>query len=233
MIIIDVFRRVEKKYLVSEEEKKLILKSLNNYIVADEYGPSTICNIYFDNSDYEIINISLEKPIYKEKIRLRSYGIPNLDSKVYLEIKKKYDGVVGKRRIGCSLWDIYNYLDNGIFPKTNDQIIKEIDFCFQKYKLVPKLFLAYDREAYYFKNNRDFRITFDYNIRSREEDLRLELGDSGHLLFSKKIYVMEIKSLGSLPLWFSNLLNKNKIYPVSFSKYGTIYQKMKRDDVYV
>lgn len=231
-----VFKRVEKKYVVNKEQKEFLLKILDDYIREDKYGKSTICNIYFDNEQDELINTSLEKPTYKEKVRLRSYGIPNLDSKVFLEIKKKFKGVVGKRRIVITLKEFYKYLEKGIFPDCDKQIMREIDYCFKRYKLEPKLFLAYDREAYYFKDDDNFRITFDYNIRSRTNDLRLELGDSGRLLLDEEVYVMEIKTLGALPLWFTKILNENKIFPTSFSKYGRIYEKLKkceRDDVYV
>lgn len=231
-----VFRRVEKKYIVNKEQKDFLLNTLDSYIREDNYGKSTICNIYFDNDGDELINTSLEKPTYKEKVRLRSYGVPNLESKVFLEIKKKFKGVVGKRRVVITLKELYKYLEKGIYPNCDKQIMREIDYCFRRYNLEPKLFLAYDREAYYFKDDDNFRITFDYNIRSRVGDLRLELGDFGDLLLDEDIYVMEIKTLGALPLWFTKVLNENQIYPTSFSKYGRIYEKLNRKervDVYV
>ena len=222
---IKVFRRVEKKYLLSKKQYNSLMKELKKYIEVDTYDYSTICNIYFDTDDYLLINRSIEKPNYKEKVRLRSYGIPSKDSKVFLEIKKKYKGIVSKRRIAVSLKEIYIYLQTGKYPNCDEQIMNEIDYCFKFYKLMPKVFLAYDRYAYKSIDNNNFRITFDTNIRSRTEDLYLENGDKGKLLFNDGEYIMEVKTLDAYPLWFVNILSSLKIYPTSFSKYGNVYKK--------
>lgn len=228
----NIFRRVEKKYLLSDEDYNLLLKRISNHLEKDLYYKSTICNIYFDNDNNDLIVNSLEKPEFKEKVRLRSYGIPNLNDYVYLEIKGKYNGVVYKRRIKLKLLDYYNYLDNNILP--NNQIAKEIDYLVKYYNLKPKLFLAYDRLSYYDKDNKEFRITFDENIRSRDNDLHLEYGDAGKLYFKDKMHIMEIKTLGALPMWFIKVLSEMNIYPASFSKYGSIYEKnMKEGLIYV
>ena len=229
-----IFRRVEQKYMLTKEQYKKLLEKIKNHLEKDYYYKSTICNIYFDTDNDDLIVNSLEKPIYKEKLRLRSYGIPTLDSIVYLEIKSKLDGVVGKRRVPLTLKEFYNYLDNKEFPKTHKQIMNEIDYCFNHYDLKPKLFLAYDRLSYYDKNDINFRITFDTNIRSRYEDLKLEYGDAGKLLFKEEKYVMELKALDALPLWFTSILSSLKIYPISFSKYGSIHtNKIKEELNYV
>ena len=218
------FRRVEKKYFLSEEQYNQIIKKIEHYFIMDIHGISTICNIYFDTSDNDLIVKSIEKPIYKEKVRLRSYGIPTLESNVYLEIKKKYKGVVSKRRVSLKLKEFYNYIKNDVKPFDN-QIMNEIDYCFKYYNLIPKFFLAYDRIAYYEKNNENFRLTFDFNIRSRKDNLYIEKNVLNENLFDYKYYVMEVKTLGSMPLWFVEILSELKIYPVSFSKYGEVYKK--------
>ncbi len=220
-----VFRRVEKKYLLTKEQYEKLIESIKEYIEIDTYDYSVICNIYFDTDDYILVNRSLLKPIYKEKIRLRSYGIPNKDSNVFLEIKKKYKGVVNKRRISIPLKEIYKYLNTGIYPKCNKQIMNEIDYCFKFYNLKPKVFIAYDRHSYRGIDNKEFRITFDQNIRSRTTDLYLENGDQGNSLFKNGEYLMEVKTLDSYPLWFVKILSKLKIYPTSFSKYGNVYKQ--------
>ena len=220
------FQRVEQKYVLSEEEYKKLFNKIKKHIEKDKYYKSTICNIYFDNNSNELIVNSLEKPLYKEKVRIRSYNTPNIDDAVFLELKGKYNGVVFKRRVKVKLEDIYNYIESGITPNVdNKQIMKEIDYVIKRYDLVPKLFLAYDRLSYCDKNNSNFRITFDTNLRSRKDDLRLELGDSGNLFRKKNFYIMELKSLSSIPIWFINILSELKIYPKSFSKYGNIYSK--------
>ena len=220
----EIFRREEKKYFLTDEQYKLLTNKISKYLKNDIHGISTISNIYFDNDNNEIIIKSLERPIYKEKVRLRGYGKIDLDSYVYLEIKKKYKGIVGKRRIKLKLSDYYNYYNNNVIPY-NNQIMKEIDYCFKKYKLKPKLFLAYDRIAYYAKDDNNFRLTFDYNIRSSYDDLCIEKVEKTNNLYDNNYYIMEVKSLNSMPIWFIKVISDLKIYPVSFSKYGTIYGK--------
>ena len=231
---IEVFRRKEIKYLLTKEQYNKLLDLMNNHLEKDKYHVSKICNIYFDTDNYDLIVKSLDKPYYKEKVRLRSYDIPNSDSTVFLEIKKKYEGIVSKRRIEMKLKDFYYYLETGKLKNVNKQISDEIDYCFKHYNLKPKLFLAYDRLSYYDKDNKDFRITFDKNIRSREHNLKLELGDKGKLYFDEDMYMMETKVLNSYPIWFTRIISELKIYPISFSKYGSIYsKKVKESEVYV
>ncbi len=202
-----------------------LFEKINNYITVDTYDFSTICNIYFDTDDYLLVNRSIEKPIYKEKVRLRSYGVPKKNSKVFLEIKKKYKGVVGKRRVSAPLKEFYTYFDTGKYPNVDTQIMNEINYCFKFYNLKPKVFLAYDRYSYKGKDDSNFRITFDKNIRSRTDNLYLENGDNGMLLLDKNCYIMEVKTLGAYPLWFARILSELNIYPTSFSKYGNVYKK--------
>lgn len=157
----------------------------------DEFGKHTISNIYYDTPDDLLIRRSIEKPAYKEKLRLRSYGNPTLDDMVFLEIKKKYDGIVNKRRIQLPLHAAYNYLNLRIKPFPQTQILSELDYFLSLYDLSPKLFLAYERIALFGKEDPEFRVTFDLNIRSRTNDLRLEHGSRGTLLFNDNTHLME------------------------------------------
>lgn len=219
-----VFNRVEQKYKINEKQYKEILKRLPKNIKMDQYGLYTICNIYYDTQDDELIQKSLEKPAYKEKIRVRSYGIPKIDSKVFLEIKKKCNGIVNKRRIQLPLKEVYDYVEKGIEPNKSSQIVNELNYFLQKYNLSKKIFIAYDREAFFDENDDGFRLTFDRNIRSRDEDVRLENGDYGVNLLNKGEFIMELKANGAIPMWLVNILSDLKIYPTSFSKYGEIYK---------
>ena len=230
---IEIFKRVEQKYVLSEKQYKDLMKLINNHLNEDEYFKSNICNIYFDSDNFDLIINSLEKGYYKEKVRLRSYNVPKLKDKVYFEIKSKLDGVVYKRRVTINLNDYYDYLNGKSIKSSNKQIMNEIDYVIKKYDLKPKYFIAYDRLSYYDKNDESFRITFDENIRSRNDDLRLEYGDSGKLYFDDKKYIMELKCNGGLPMYFINALSKLKIYPSSFSKYGNIYKDSIKEEVYV
>ena len=224
-MIQEVFNRVEKKYLLTKLQAEKLSKKISDHIESGEYPYSKICNIYFDTENNELIRKSIEKPLYKEKVRLRSYGVPNKKDKVFLEIKKKFNGVVTKRRIDLSLKETYEYLENGTIPNTNKQIFSELDYCFKKYNLKPNMYISYERYSYVSKEDKNLRITFDTNILSRDYDLNLDKGDYGDKLLNENMYIMEVKTLGSMPIWFTNALAELKIYPTSFSKYGKIYQK--------
>ena len=230
---IEVFNRYEKKYMLDEVTFKRLLDRISDYMEPDKYNKNgqfySISNIYYDTDDNRLIRNSIEKPVYKEKLRMRSYGTPDTSDKVFLEIKKKYNGIVNKRRTSIVLEDAYQYMENGTFPKEteclNRQVLKEIDYFKGIYDLKPKVYLSYDRYAFFEKNDGDFRVTFDTNITTRRGDVRLESGSYGNRLLPQNIYLMEIKINGSVPMWFTSCLSDLKIYPVSFSKYGTAYIK--------
>ena len=220
----NVFERVEKKFLLSEKQYQLLLQYLNSYMTMDSYGKHTICNIYYDTPTNDLISHSIEKPKYKEKLRLRSYGTPTKKDKVYIEIKKKYDGIVYKRRVQMTLEEAELYLNRHIKAAQDNQILKEIDYFMDFYRPIPKLYLAYERIAYFGNEDKNVRITFDHNIRSREDNLSLGNGDKGESLLKDKEYLMEVKVPGAMPLWLVNIMSMLEIYPVSFSKYGNIYK---------
>ena len=219
----NIFRRIEEKYFLNNDQYNKLLNKIDKYIEKDKYFKSNILNIYFDNSNSELIIRSGDKPIYKDKIRLRSYSIPKLEDDVFLEIKNKFNGITSKRRIKMKLKDFYNYINND--KKENTQIMNEIDYLFDYYNLKPAYFVGYDRLSFKGKDNNNLRITLDKNLRSRKDDLRLEDGDYGNLYFDNETYIMEIKTLNSMPLWLTRTLSELKIYPISFSKVGEIYKK--------
>lgn len=220
-----VFKRVEKKYILNEEQYQNMLAGIAEYMCLDKYGESTICNIYFDTEDSRLIQISIDKPVYKEKLRLRSYGLPKSpEDTVFLEIKKKYKGTVYKRRMALTYADAKEYISTGNLPdKLRGNIPREIDYMMHYWDISPKLFLAYERTAYFCPDNPHLRITFDKNIRSRYENISFEHGDEGKKLLPDNTYVMEIKIPNAAPLWLAHLLSDNKIFSQSFSKYGTVY----------
>jgi len=204
----------------------LILQDvMDEYFEKDKFYKTTIYNIYFDNDNNDLIINSIEKPMYKEKIRLRSYGEPSIDSIVFFEMKQKYKGIVYKRRVDLTLKEYLKYMKKNIFPKDNIQIMKEIDYYIKYYKLKPYIFVGYDRLSYYLKEDKNFRITFDTNLRSRTNNLKLKDSKDNKMYFDSNMYIMEIKSLYGLPLWFTNVLSSNEIFPTSFSKVGNIYKK--------
>jgi hypothetical protein len=218
------FERYEKKYFLTPTQYRLLKERLNGFVTADEYPTYTLCNIYYDTDDYRLIRASLEKPAYKEKLRVRSYGVPDADSNVFVELKKKYDGVVYKRRITLTPFAAQSLLNGFKTVGQDSQILNEICYFRQFYDVKPKVFIAYDREAYRGRDDSDLRITFDTNMRYRTDNLDLRLGDYGEPIIDSDIILLEIKIPGVCPLWLSQLLSEYKIYPTSFSKYGECYK---------
>jgi len=228
---IEVFNRHENKYFIDTDTYENLQCHFSDYMELDNYNKKyetySICNIYYDTIDNCLIRNSIQKPSYKEKLRLRSYGIPTDDSIIYLEIKKKVCKFVNKRRSALQLDEAYNLLEIGklplIKPYMNKQVLSEIEYILQLNELKPKVYLAYNRRAYFLTGQQDLRISFDSEIITRRTDLKLELGIYGQKLISDDKRVMEIKTTQSIPLWLTKLLSSYKIYPISFSKYGTEY----------
>lgn len=230
-----IFQRIEKKYMLTKEQYESFITAIEPYMAIDKYGLSKICNIYFDTADDELVRRSNEKTVYKEKMRLRSYGVPGMDDVVYLELKKKYKDVVYKRRVALRLADAEAYLYSGVQPDLKEkqninrwveaQILREIDYFISFYRTKPRIYIAYDRMAWYGKEDKEFRMTFDAHIRSRREHLSLMFGDEAEELFKKEYRLLEIKAAGAYPMWLVKVLGELDVYPVSFSKYGTIYRK--------
>lgn len=219
------FQRFEKKYLLAQTQYAALLNRMSPYMQPDEYGRYTICNIYYDTDNYQLIRASLEKPVYKEKLRMRSYGVPGDGDPVFVELKKKYHGEVYKRRAVMEAAEAVDYLAGTARPRQEGQICHEIDWFLASYHPTPKAFIAYDREALAGRDNPDLRITFDTNLRWRNSDLDLRCRDHGELLLPREQILMEIKIPGASPVWLSHLLSELKVFPVSFSKYGTCYRQ--------
>lgn len=221
------FKRYEIKYLLTEREKRAILLAMKPYMKLDNYGRTVIRNIYFDTDNYRLIRRSLEKPAYKEKLRIRSYQAAGAEDPVFVELKKKYKSVVYKRRLTLPEAQAMNSFRKGLPLPVHSQIADEIEYFRAFYTgLQPAVFLSYEREAFYALDGGDFRITFDENILYREEDLSLGSRIYGTPLLEKGQTLMEIKTSGGLPLWMSHELNRLRVFQTSFSKYGLAYQHM-------
>lgn len=230
---ITIIDRMEQKYFISFEKFNKLMNLIKDKLVKDKYFDERIYNVYFDNDEYDLIIKSLDKPVYKEKIRLRSYSRANSNTNVFLEMKKKYDGHGNKRRVDINYLEAKNYIDNNVLPETNKQIMMELDYVFKKNDLKPKISLTYDRLSYAFKEDETYRITFDTNIRYSNKKLDLVDLDDEECLFDDG-YIMEVKTLKGYPVWFINALSNLKIYPVSYSKVGEAYLRLKeRNELYV
>ena len=226
------FKRYEIKYLLTEQEKRAVLQAMEPYMKLDGYGRTTIRNLYYDTGTYRLIRRSLEKPAYKEKLRIRSYRPADLEDPVFVELKKKYKSVVYKRRLTLPEGEAMSCFENGKPLPVRSQIAEEIEY-FRSYygQLRPAVFLSYEREAFYALDGGDFRVTFDENILYREQDYSLGSEVYGTPLLQEGQTLMEIKTAGGQPLWMSHALSRLRLYRTSFSKYGSAYQHMMEKSV--
>ena len=224
-----IFKRIEKKYLLSETQYEALFQRIGPHLRPDEFGRSTVLSLYLDTPDHRIIRNSLEAKDYKEKLRLRSYGTAGTDSPVFLELKKKLGGVVYKRRAAMTLTQAERYLRTGLKP-FESQILSELDWAMRLYgKPKPAMLIACEREAWFDEAHPDLRLTFDRNIRYRESELRLDRGSAGICLLPRDAVLLEIKTAGAMPLWLADALDAEGILPGSFSKYGEAYLRTCRE----
>lgn len=221
-----VFKRKEIKYLLSDQQLDSLMPILSAHMEPDAFPHSSISNLYYDTPDYYMIRRSLEKPQYKEKLRLRSYGIPGDSSMVFPEIKKKAQGVVYKRRVSLPYREAVNYL-NGEAPAQSGQIFRELGWMLSAYPdLAPRVYLSYERDSWAGVRDPGLRLTLDRDILWRNTGLDLRQGPWGIPLLSPGQTLMEVKVLGATPLWLCDAFSRLGIFPVSYSKYGRAYQNM-------
>lgn len=222
-----VFKRYELKYMMTAKQRMAVIEAMLPHMRLDDYGHTTIRNIYFDTDNYRLVRRSIEKPVYKEKLRIRSYRQVNAQDTVFIELKKKYDDVVYKRRETLTHIDALEWLVKETPFPYKSQIGDEIDYFFEYYQgLKPKVFLSYEREAFYSLDGSDFRVTFDENILARQENLLLSENVWGQKLTDDDCVLMEIKTSGGIPLWMTKVLTSHGICKTSFSKYGTAYRRL-------
>lgn len=222
-----IFKRYEIKYLLTSEQRQIIQEKMTNHMKLDAFGHSIIRNIYFDTDNYRLARRSIEKPIYKEKLRMRSYKAAEMDEPVFLELKKKYQSVVYKRRILLPQKEAFHLVQKPLDICATSQIQKEmVYFCDFYNTLKPVLYLSYEREAYYVLDGSDFRVTFDEQILGRTKRLSLYEPVHGQALIPCGMSIMEIKTPGGIPLWMTECLTNLHVYQTSYSKYGTAYQKI-------
>lgn len=211
--------------MLTSAQKEKVLSAMSPYMKLDKYGRTTIRNLYYDTDAYLLIRRSIDKPVYKEKLRIRSYSKVSGDSKVFVELKKKYNHIVYKRRVALLNDEAMKWLAGEKNIAENNQITNEINYFFEFYNsLHPSVFLSYEREAYYSVDGSDFRVTFDDRILCRQNDLTLASDIYGTQILPDDKVLMEIKCSGGIPLWMTKILSEEKIYKTSFSKYGTAYK---------
>ena len=230
------FERCEKKMLIDNSDLENFISDISEYMNPDEYNidgkPYMISNLYFDDEGDNIVRQSVSKPKFKEKLRARSYGVPTPEDKVFIEIKRKLNGIGTKRRAKMKYCELCEYLKTGKHPENigyiNEQVLCEIDYYIQTYKVVPKVYISYMRNAYFAKDDKNVRLTLDREITTRRYDLDLALGNYGNSLLPEGKTLVELKFEGSVPLWFAHIMSKYSLSFLSYSKYGREFMGMKR-----
>ena len=219
-----VFKRKESKYFLTQDRYRRLIRDIGGMLEPDVYGRSTVCSVYLDTPDFGLARRSAEAVDYKEKLRIRSYGEgAEQSANVFFEIKKKYGGIVYKRREIMTLAGAEEYLSSGIPPR-DSQIMREIDYAMRFYRPSPAAVVSYEREAFTVKGEAGLRLTFDTGVRFRTDRLSLSAGSAGEYLLPDGTVLLEVKSPGGMPLFLTGALDANGIFPSSFSKYGAAYR---------
>ena len=222
---ITVMKRYELKYLLTAEQTNFLRERLKGHMEVDQYGKTSIASLYYDTPTYQLIRTSVEKPEFKEKIRLRSYGIATEESPVFLELKRKAYGIVYKRRVQTTIPLVHKFFSGEGDICAPGQINKEITVFRDYYKtLVPACLIIYDRIAY-FEPGGDLRLTIDENPRYRTDDLTLTRSMDGISLLGEGCTILEVKVQEAVPLWLCDILSAGGIRKGSFSKYGEAYRQ--------
>ena len=223
------FKRYEAKYKIKQIKQKAFLAAISEYIEPAKFRKYMVQNLYYDTEDWEVIRQSIEKPLYKEKMRLRYYGNKPYnkrtgeDTSLFLEMKKKYMGEVYKRRIEIPVEKLYGKDIRDVVADEPSQISQELAFYLQTNPVSEKLYISYQREAYTGVKEKDLRITFDTEVQYRLEELSFQSTLKGRSPLSPETVILEIKTQEGIPLWLTNALSEYKIFPVTFSKCGICY----------
>ena len=218
-----IFKRYETKYLVTREQRAAIENVLSRHMEPDDFGEYLVQNLYYDTDGWDVIRASIEKPSYKEKMRMRCYGELNPESRLFLELKKKYKGVVYKRRMAVPVTTPLECSVLDAIPDDASQIAREIGYYMKTKAVSKKIYISYWRSAFVGIEDKEFRITFDKDVRFRLDCLDYSNPDDGHAILPQDKMIMEIKTLGGMPMWLARVLCENKVFPTSFSKYGACY----------
>lgn len=220
------FARVETKYMLTVAQERFIEDALQKYGFRwMDFGDPTVQSLYYDTPDYQLIRTSLDRPMYKEKLRLRAYGKPEKVTMSFIEVKKKYKGVVYKRRVAQPLEMAYTGLNSGCVSQEGGQVGQEAEWMVRRYALQPKAVITYDRDAWFSDRWPDVRITFDRNLSFRQSDFSLTSREPNAALTLPPQRLMEIKTGGTYPLWLTRLLQAAHAERIHFSKYGLAYLK--------
>lgn len=226
---IEIFRRREQKYLITTKQYEELVDRISPYMRPDKFGNNgkyTVTSLYFESNDWKIYYETKNKLKYRQKLRLRVYDDAALDSTAFFEVKQKHKKVVNKRRMRLPLSEAYRYIyfpNRSLeeFETSNLQVLREIDYFRNLYHLEPEMVVSYDRHALHHKEDADLRMTFDFNLRCRDDDLQLANGSYGDLFIDEDLVVLEVKVNDSVPLWLARILQELGCEQRSASKFCT------------
>lgn len=247
----DVFERKEMKYRITAAQLAELLPVLQEHLVPADFADATVRSLYYDTPGDDLIARSIEGPLYKEKLRLRVYGDgydPAMPA--FVEIKKKFKGIVYKRRVMLSLAAAEAFLDGMPYEEAlaaypladkklaaqvrenaakNKQIANEIAFFMQRYApLQPSILTACSRCSLVDPDGGDLRITIDTQLCAKHRPTNIGDVDGAGALIGEGDAIMEIKSTFALPLWLTSALSSVGAYKQSFSKCGAAYAQAMR-----
>ncbi|MDR2587212.1 MAG: polyphosphate polymerase domain-containing protein [Coriobacteriales bacterium] len=239
--VLNVFERQEKKYLLEAGMAEKLLARCGSALEPDGRSSILIRSLYLDTPSHLLIRRSIEKPVFKEKLRVRSYGIIQDDNHpVFLEIKKKYRKTVYKRRVLMTLRDARRFVEDGVVPLSslrgdnakvalNRQIINEMYGALECYgALTPSFLVGYERRAYcYHATGVSLRLTLDSNLGWGKGSWDVEDMRGAHPLLPPAACLMELKTTAPLPLPLTHALDALHLYPRGFSKAAQAYRALK------
>ena len=225
-----IFSRNEKKYIISQEQSEKLKIRIAEFMKPDKYSTYWVQNLFYDTENWDMIHTSMDKPYYKEKMRLRCYGSIVETDRVFLELKKKYSGVVYKRRVPLTPTNVMAMSIGENLRQSNSQISKELEYHIERTGVTEKFYLGYHRQAFAGITEGDLRLTIDSDIRYRLDNLDFaQLINRGTALDSN-IFLLEIKTTSNIPLWLTKMLGELGIYSTPFSKYAACFTHWKNQE---
>ncbi len=234
-MVLEIFTRREQKYLITRTQYEMLVELMMPYMRYDKFGVNgryTVTSLYFENRSHQIYFETKNKLEFRQKLRLRIYDDTDINGTAFFEIKQKHNRVVNKRRTALPLKEAYRYIYYWpdrleSYRPSNLQIMKEIHHFRTFYGLEPEMVISYDRHAFHCLDDPDLRVTFDFNLRCRSDDLQIEHGPHGAHFIAPDLVILEVKVTHSVPLWLTRFLQILNCEQRGASKFCTSLELLK------
>lgn len=224
------FNRFELKYLLPIEHAGEFKKAIKSFLHVDSFGEEgqyALTSLYYDTPDHRFYWEKIDGIKVRRKLRIRHYETRDAitpETPVFVEIKKRIDRVIIKKRAKMPYKDAVNLCNEGIMPAKFDpkdkKTLEEVQSMFHTYPLRPTLITSYFRHALIGTHyDLGLRVTFDTNIRFRDHDLDLTSKNRGKFIIPPNIALMEIKANGAIPYWLTEMIGAHNIRLIRVSKY--------------